>query len=134
MLWGVETNITHDGISAVQSGPVINSQQTWLETTVRGPGALAFWWKVSSQANGDRFYFITNGVTVTNISGNIDWQQVNFSVAPGINVLRWNFVEDSSIHSGTNAAWLDQVVTNVYWTANPRARFAHRFWRRFTST
>lgn len=112
-LWGVVTNITHDGIDAAQSGSVINNQETWMETTVRGPGTLSFWWKVSSQASGDRYYFLTNSVAVTNISGNLAWQQVNFSVAPGINVLRWDFVEDSSIHSGTNAAWLDQVSYSI---------------------
>jgi uncharacterized repeat protein (TIGR01451 family) len=112
-LWGSVTNTTHDGIDAAKSGSIIDSQQSWMETTVRGPGTLAFWWKVSSQAAGDKFYFLTNNVAVTNISGNIDWQQLTFSVTPGLTFLRWNFVEDSSIHSGSNAAWLDQVSYTI---------------------
>jgi uncharacterized repeat protein (TIGR01451 family) len=112
-IWGSETNTTHDGTDAAQSGSVIDSQQSWVETTVRGPGTLTYWWKVSSQSNGDKLYFLTNGVAVTNISGNINWQQVNFSVAQGLTFLRWSFIEDSSIHSGSNAAWLDQVAFSI---------------------
>ncbi|MEW6159493.1 MAG: Calx-beta domain-containing protein, partial [Verrucomicrobiota bacterium] len=45
-LWSVQTNTTHDSVSAGQSGLIGHNQQTWVETTVRGPGSLSFWWKV----------------------------------------------------------------------------------------
>jgi hypothetical protein len=112
-LWSFETNITHDAIDAVQSGGIIDNQQSWVETTVRGPGTLSFWWQVSSQAGGDYLNFMTNGVTVTNISGSVSWQQVNFPVQPGLAVLRWNYVKDGSISAGSDAGWLDQVSYTV---------------------
>jgi uncharacterized repeat protein (TIGR01451 family) len=112
-LWGFETNVTHDGIDAAQSGAIIDSQQTWMETSIRGPGTLSFWWKVSSQAGGDFLSFRTNGVTVTNISGNVDWQQVTFSPPPGPLTLRWSYIKDGSISSGSDAGWLDQVSYSV---------------------
>jgi uncharacterized repeat protein (TIGR01451 family) len=112
-LWGFETNVTHDGIDAAQSGSVIDNQQTWMETSIRGPGTLTFWWKVSSQAGGDVLSFRTNGVAVTNISGNVDWQQVTFSPPPGPLTLRWIYIKDGSISSGSDAGWLDQVAYSV---------------------
>jgi hypothetical protein len=112
-IWAIQTNTTHDTIDAAQAGSIIDSQQSWMETTVRGPGTLSFWWKVSSQSGGDVFSFQTNGTTATSISGIVDWQQVNFSLAPGVTVLRWSFNEDASIHSGSNSAWLDQVSYTI---------------------
>jgi uncharacterized repeat protein (TIGR01451 family) len=109
-LWSAETNVTHDGIDAAQSGSIIDNQQSWLETTVHGPGTLNFWWKVSSQAGGDKLYFLTNNVAVTNISGTVDWQPVSQPIAPGQMVLRWNYVKDGNISSGADAGWLDQVT------------------------
>jgi|GEM_PF-1528213 len=109
-LWSSETNITHDGVDAAQSGSIIDNQQSWMETTVHGPGTLTFWWKVSSQAGGDKLYFLTNNVAVTNISGVIDWQQVSQSIAPGQQVLRWDYIKDGNISSGSDAGWLDQVA------------------------
>jgi uncharacterized repeat protein (TIGR01451 family) len=112
-LWSVETNITHDGISAAQSGSIIDSQQSWIEMTVRGPGLLTFWWQVSSQLGGDYLNFMTNGITVMNISGSVSWQQVNFSVQPGLTVLEWDYVKSDSISEGSDAGWLDQVSYTV---------------------
>ena len=45
--WFIETTDTHDGVSAVQSGTIGDSQSTWIQTQVTGPGTLSFWWKVS---------------------------------------------------------------------------------------
>jgi uncharacterized repeat protein (TIGR01451 family) len=109
-LWTVETNVTHDGIDAAQSGSIINSQQSWVETTLRGPGTLSFWWDVSSQAGGDFLEFLTNSVVMTNISGSTGWQQVSVSIPTGLNVVRWDYVKDGSISSGSDAGWLDQVA------------------------
>jgi len=112
-LWQSQTTTTHDGISAAQSGPISNSQQSWMETTLIGPGSLSFWWKVSSQAGGDLLYFYTNSVAVTNISGSVGWQQQTYTLSPGSQVLRWSYIKDASVSSGSDAGWLDQVVFTV---------------------
>jgi hypothetical protein len=43
--WFGETNITHDGLDAAQSGLIGDNQQSILQTTVSGPGSVNFWWK-----------------------------------------------------------------------------------------
>ena len=52
-LWFPQTQITHDGAAAVQSGAIQENQCSVLQTTLTGPGTLTFWWKVSSETNGD---------------------------------------------------------------------------------
>lgn len=54
---------------AAQSGTITHSQESWLETTVTGPGQLGYWWSVSSEASFDFLECYTNGVRAARISG-----------------------------------------------------------------
>jgi uncharacterized repeat protein (TIGR01451 family) len=112
-LWETETTTTYDGTNAAQSGAIVAGQQTWVQTSVYGPGTLSFWWKVSSEAGSDFLNFLTNGVVVTNISGEVGWQQQTFAVVPGSNVLEWSYTKNGSVSSGSDAGWLDQVVYTI---------------------
>src|SRR5206468_313910 len=60
--WAGETNVTHDGKSAAQSGAIYNNQESWMETVVSGVTNFSFWWKVSSETNYDFLEFYTNGI------------------------------------------------------------------------
>ena len=48
------------------------------------------------------------------ISGEVNWQQLTYPVSAGSHLLRWTYAKDSSVNTGSDAAWLDQVnlVTN----------------------
>jgi hypothetical protein len=108
--WFGETTVTHDGVSAAQSGHISDSQESWLSTTVIGPGKLSFWWRVSSEPNFDFLQFYINDALQTNsISGEVDWQQQIFNVPIGVNVLRWRYVKDPDSSLGADAGWLDEV-------------------------
>src|SRR6476660_5885741 len=60
--WSGQTNVSHDGKSAAQSGSVFVNQESWLQATVSGVTNLSFWWKVSSQTNYDFLELYTNNV------------------------------------------------------------------------
>jgi len=108
--WFAETNITHDGISASQSGPIGNSQQSVLQSTVMGPGTLTFWWKVSSEEGFDLLSFTLDGsVPVSAISGEVDWEQETVSIGVGVHQMDWVYSKDPSVSVGQDAGWLDQV-------------------------
>ncbi len=108
--WFGQSYISHDGVAAAQSGSIVNGGESWLETTVSGPGILTFWWKVSSEANYDWLEFYVNGVVQTNrISGVVDWQEQRVELPPGILTLRWRYSKDPSGGVGFDTAWLDQV-------------------------
>jgi alpha-tubulin suppressor-like RCC1 family protein len=110
--WFGETNVTHDGVSAAQSGGIGPLQQTILQTTVgtNWPGNYTFWWNVSSEQDFDFLEFRINGVVQTSISGSPGWQQVSIPVAAGTNVLTWRYSKDVSVDMGLDAGWVDQFA------------------------
>ena len=107
--WSALSSATHDGVDAAQSGFISDSQESWLQTTVNGPGTLTFWWKVSSETDFDWLRFHVDGILQLQISGEINWQQRSFQLPPGSHTLRWRYVKDSSSPFGQDRAWLDQV-------------------------
>ncbi len=121
--WAGQTNVSHDGKSAAQSGAVYTSQESWMETSVRGVTNVSFWWKVSSQTNDDFLEFYTNGVLVRGISGAVNWQSNYFRLPPATNTLRWRYAMtsfvDPSVPFGQNCGWVDQVAFNPPLTAPP---------------
>lgn len=59
--WLAQNTITHDGIDAAASGDIGNNQESWMETTVNGPGTISFWWSTASDPN-DFLGFYVDGV------------------------------------------------------------------------
>lgn len=108
--WFAQNRITHDGISAGQSGPITNNQQSSLQTTVNGVGVLGFWWKVSSEEWFDTLSFSIDDIQQAAISGDMDWQEQSFVVPSGSHVLKWTYSKDAAVAMGLDAAWLDQVT------------------------
>jgi len=110
-VWSGQTNVTFDGQDAAVSGVLTDSQESWLETTVTGPGALSFRWKVSSEGSYDFLEFYTNGVlTASPLSGEVDWQQRVVLLGPGSQILRWRYVKDVSLFEGQDRGWVDSVT------------------------
>ncbi len=48
--WQPQLAVTHDGVEAAQSGAITHSQESWVQTTVVGPGKLTYWWKVAGSS------------------------------------------------------------------------------------
>jgi len=112
--WFGQTAIMHDGEDAAQSGVVSDSQQTWMQTSVTGPGVVSFWWKVSSEKDYDFLKFAIDGVDQAgSISGSVDWQQQSFTVGSGQHALKWAYAKDESNSVGSDAGWVDQVAWTV---------------------
>jgi M6 family metalloprotease-like protein len=112
--WFPEAATTHDGSSAAQSGAISDSQSSFMEFTVHGPGVLSFWWKVSSESGYDKLKFYIDGAEPTStsggISGLVDWTQVsNITIPSGTHTLRWTYAKDGSVSSGSDAGWVDEI-------------------------
>ncbi len=111
--WFMQTTTTHDGVDAAQSGAITHSQESWVETTVTGPGTLRFWWKVSCEDapsdNWDYLRFSINGTTHSTIDGETDWQEKEVAIEAGVHTLRWLYRKDNVETAGLDTAWLDQV-------------------------
>lgn len=107
--WAGWTLVTHDGVDAGQSGRILETQQSWVGTTVSGPGTLSFWWKVSSQAGADFLVLSLNGTPIASISGEVDWQQQTIYLPAGSDQLTWSYSKGAAGSAGQDLAWLDQV-------------------------
>ena len=113
--WFCQSGQTQDSVDAAQSGFLTHNQETWLETTVIGPGTITFWWKVSSETNGDFLGFSMGGLEQDSLSGEVDWVQRSFEVPAGEQVLAWSYTKNGSLDGGDDAGYVDQVV----WVAEP---------------
>ncbi len=108
--WFDDETITHDGVDAARSGDIDDNGESWVQTTVDGPGTISFWWKVSSEQDYDGLVFYVDGVVASIISGEIDWQQVSYDIfGNGTHVLQWYYLKDEMNSSGSDTGWLDQV-------------------------
>ena len=106
--WFPQTNTTHDGVSAAQSGVISGSQSSTLQTTVTGPAMVVYWWKVNCDSFWDALAFSANGVQQSSITGNVDWQLMTNTVGSGSQTLQWNLYPVHNAFAG-GTAWVDQV-------------------------
>ncbi len=107
--WFVQNTTTHDGLDALQAGDVNDSQESWIETTITGPDQLSFYWKCESESGFDYLNFNVDGTTEQRIAGNVDWAQVVYDLPAGTHTIRWIYRKDSSVSTGQDTAWLDEV-------------------------
>lgn len=107
------TPASHDGIGSAVGGLMSDNSESWLETTLEGPGLVSFWWRVSCEADYDGVELLVDGVTRARLSGDSGWQLGSTPISAGPHVLRWRYSKDSSIAEGEDRAWLDEVVLTV---------------------
>jgi thermolysin len=112
--WYVDTATTHDGSQAGRSGHLGNSQLSYISTEITGPGTLSFYWRVSSEQGWDYLIFYIDGSTMDAISGESGWENMTCTISSGTHTCKWSYVKDMSVASGSDAAWLDEVV----WTSS----------------
>ena len=97
---------------AAESGELNDLQESWIQTAVRGPGTLEFYWKVSSELDGDLLEFYIDDIRQDFISGNIEWTLQNYQIPTGNTTLKWIYSKDNSKRSGADTAWIDKISWN----------------------
>ena len=98
------------GTYSARSGDISDGESTTLEFTgAMANGTVGFSYNVSSEANYDFLTFSIDGNQVAQWSGT---QSGNFStpVSLGQHTLKWSYVKDGSVSSGSDAAWIDDVT------------------------
>jgi hypothetical protein len=99
---------THDGVAALKSGVPPVGSESWVQTSMNGPGVLSFWWGfVSSHFSQVEFYIdaikqASYGNSVYNT-----WQQKSYNISSGTHSLYWRFTQTQDYG---DCAYLDQVV------------------------
>ena len=111
--WAIENNETHDGAFAVKSGSIGLNQESWLSTTVCGPGTLTFWWAVDSTADQHYLEFLIDEVFQHNISGPNNpgaWERKSYTVPRGSHILKWRYYTNGHAIDNRNAGWVDEIL------------------------
>jgi hypothetical protein len=116
--WSIQTNVTHDGAMAAQSGQITTLQQSTLQTTVGGVTNVSFWWRLSSEHDPagstifDNLGFYIDGVLQTNINVEEQWQQKSYKLTSASHTLQWIYSKNDFdfYPKGMDAGFVDQVV------------------------
>ena len=118
--WFGQGKTTYDGTDAARSGIITHNQNSWMQTTVTGPGTFSFRWYASSEIGTSSWYdyltFSIDGVQTNKIGGtSCSWTQCSYTLGAGNHTLKWNYLKDGSQNKGEDAGFVDQVV----WTPAP---------------
>jgi parallel beta-helix repeat protein len=106
--FGQSTTFYYDG-DAAQSGDISNYQESWMQTTVSGPGTLKYYWKTSTEECCDFLSFYIDGSLEERTSGSVDWEQRPTTISTsGPHVLEWRYKKDSTFDSGSDSVWVDK--------------------------
>jgi len=101
---------SQDGIDCARSGQILDSSESWLQTTVTGPGTLGFWWRADSEAAFDRLQLQVGDTAVAEISGATGWLYRSVPIAAGSQTIRWRYFKDQNLARGLDRGFVDQVT------------------------
>jgi len=110
--WTID-NTSYNSTHSAKSATINHNQTTSMSVTLNCPvdGTISFWKKVSSELNYDYLRFSINNVVRSQWSGTSDnWSQVSFDVQAGQNTFTWSYSKDSGISSGSDCAWIDDII------------------------
>ncbi|HPW25304.1 MAG TPA: choice-of-anchor J domain-containing protein, partial [Candidatus Syntrophosphaera thermopropionivorans] len=118
--WTIDSSTYHSGNYAARSGSITHSQSSTMEIIriLSSVGTLSFWYKVSSEANYDFLKFSVDGTVQGSWSGTVDWTQASFTIPAGQHILQWAYTKDASESSGSDCAWIDDIIfpTSIAYT------------------
>jgi hypothetical protein len=110
--WTIDAE-SYNNSNSAKSATITHNETTDMSLTMncQNPGTLSFWKKVSSEQNYDYLRFYINGVMKNQWSGTSDvWSQVSYDVQAGMNIFKWEYSKDSMVSSGSDCAWIDDII------------------------
>jgi hypothetical protein len=100
-------------LCAHSTNQAVASSASTVQTviTMQAGETLTFDWSVSSETNYDKLKFFVNGSLVTDINGSVAFTSYTYTAASsGTYTFKWSYEKDSSVNSGSDTAWLDNVA------------------------
>jgi len=108
--WIVLNQAAASGQYAARSGLITDYQSSSLVLLIETPaGVGSFDFRVSSEQGWDFLEFYLNGTRLQRWSGEMGWQNYQFSVPLGVNQLEWRYFKDANFSSGLDAAFVDNL-------------------------
>ena len=105
-----------DAVHDARSGAPGDNGESWIETSVEGPGQIDFRWRASCERDDsgerdwDHLVFEIDGEEKARLDGRTKWERMSFAIAgEGTHTLRWTYVKDATMAAGEDRGWLDCV-------------------------
>ncbi|MES2862686.1 MAG: hypothetical protein V4666_01070 [Bacteroidota bacterium] len=111
--WAAQTGVKNGGTYGAKSGTITDSQSTQMSHTIvipAGGATLSFFYNVSSETGYDYLRFYIDGIQQNQWSGTVGWTQQTYILAAGSRTLRWEYSKDTSASSGSDAAYIDDII------------------------
>lgn len=110
--WVIDTTTPYAGSYSAKSGAINHSQNSILQTTriLSTSGTLTFYYKVSSESGYDYLKFYIDDQMQSQFAGTVDWTMASHTLSAGTHVLKWEYMKDTSVSSGSDCAWIDNIV------------------------
>src|SRR5690606_2472571 len=110
--WFVEEDEAFSNGYALRSGPLGDSQESWVELETEGPAKLSFRMKYETEHNNDvvsvNVWEGATSRTHTLRSGSRVWDTYSISLTDPIsNRVRWTYTKNESESVGEDAVWID---------------------------
>ena len=86
------------------------SSEVNLQCSYLAADSIRFRYKVSSEANYDKFYFYIDNEEQFSASGLVDWTTAVYPVSAGTHTFRFSYQKDRSVSDNSDCAWIDNVV------------------------
>jgi hypothetical protein len=110
--WLISMGDAYAGNFAARSGTITHSQSSQLQLNynVSISDTISFYYKVSSESNYDFLKFYINDEVKGQWSGSVNWTKASYAVTAGPKVFKWEYMKDNSVTSGSDRAWIDNIV------------------------
>ena len=110
--WFTTNAQAYQGTYSLRSAYMGASQTSNMNITVSSNIAdtVSFYYRVSSENNYDKFFFLIDGTEQFNASGEVDWTRVAYPLSAGSHTLTFRYSKDGSVNNGSDCAWIDNVV------------------------
>ena len=110
--WEVVTENPYEGQYCAKSASISDYETTALSITLMNSHecGITFYYKVSSESNYDKLHFYIDEQEKGSWSGEVAWTLADYVLPVGEHTLRWEYSKDVSMSSGSDCAWIDNVV------------------------
>lgn len=113
--WEISDN-SYEGNYSAASSQIYDDEKAELSISmyVFDDDEISFYRKVSSESGYDVLKFYIDDELKKSWSGEEDWQKVSFPVPMGKHTFKWLYKKDSGGSSGSDKAWIDNIVFPVF--------------------
>ena len=110
--WTVVSENPYEGQYCAKSSSIGDNENSPLSLTVEVGQAsnVSFYYKVSSENSYDKLHFYIDNTEKANWSGEVSWSLASYELPVGTHTLKWEYTKDVSMSSGSDCAWIDNVV------------------------